>query len=217
MLTRYLQRRAQTAASKPHIAVIGAGIAGLRCADVLLNHGFQVTVIEGRDRVGGRLHQETLSNGFTVDLGPNWIHGGSPDSTPGDAAAAATPEDNPILHLATQTGTAVGSWDDGSYVLNEFGDFLEDGEQCSGLMWDIVQDAFRHSNKLSSEINEKESLHDFFRSKVVEKIPATEEGYERRRDIVLQMSDMWGAFVGSPIARQSLKFFWLEECIEGGE
>jgi predicted NAD/FAD-dependent oxidoreductase len=26
---------------------------------------------------------------------------------------------------------------------------------------------------------------------------------------------MWGAFVGSPIQRQSLKFFWLEECIDG--
>ena len=26
---------------------------------------------------------------------------------------------------------------------------------------------------------------------------------------------MWGAYVGSPVERQSLKFFFLEECIEG--
>jgi predicted NAD/FAD-dependent oxidoreductase len=26
---------------------------------------------------------------------------------------------------------------------------------------------------------------------------------------------MWGAFVGSPIQTQSLRFFWLEECIDG--
>ena len=26
---------------------------------------------------------------------------------------------------------------------------------------------------------------------------------------------MWGAFVGSPVSSQSLKYFWLEECIEG--
>ncbi|KAK5150390.1 hypothetical protein LTR16_012680, partial [Cryomyces antarcticus] len=29
------------------------------------------------------------------------------------------------------------------------------------------------------------------------------------------MAEMWGAFVGTSIQRQSLKFFWLEECIEG--
>lgn len=39
----------------PHICVIGAGVAGLRCADILLQHGVKVTILEGRDRVGGRV------------------------------------------------------------------------------------------------------------------------------------------------------------------
>lgn len=39
----------------PHICVVGAGVAGLRCADVLLQHGVKVTILEGRDRVGGRV------------------------------------------------------------------------------------------------------------------------------------------------------------------
>jgi hypothetical protein len=39
----------------PHICVIGAGVAGLRCADILLQHGAKVTILEGRDRVGGRV------------------------------------------------------------------------------------------------------------------------------------------------------------------
>ena len=39
----------------PHVCVVGAGIAGLRCADVLLQHGIKVTILEGRDRVGGRV------------------------------------------------------------------------------------------------------------------------------------------------------------------
>ena len=39
----------------PHIAVIGAGFAGLRCADVLIQNGAKVTVFEARDRVGGRV------------------------------------------------------------------------------------------------------------------------------------------------------------------
>lgn len=40
----------------PHVCVVGAGVAGLRCADVLLQHGAKVTILEGRDRVGGRVN-----------------------------------------------------------------------------------------------------------------------------------------------------------------
>lgn len=38
-----------------HVCVVGAGIAGLRCAEVLLEQGIKVTVLEGRDRIGGRV------------------------------------------------------------------------------------------------------------------------------------------------------------------
>lgn len=40
---------------EPHIAVIGAGLAGLRCADILIQNGAKVSVFEARDRVGGRV------------------------------------------------------------------------------------------------------------------------------------------------------------------
>ncbi|KAM5352581.1 hypothetical protein ACJ41O_005303 [Fusarium nematophilum] len=198
----FKQRFKGDLASKPHVAVIGAGLAGLRCADILLQHGFRVTVVEARNRVGGRLHQEVLPNGHLADVGPNWIHG---------------TKDNPMLDLAKQTNTAIGSWDLTSCVYDENGDLfsVEEGEKYSDIMWDIVQDAFKHSNSLSQDIDPKESLHDFFVQKVAEKVPTTEEGYQRKRDVVMQISELWGAFVGSPIYRQSLKFFWLEECIEG--
>lgn len=38
-----------------HVGIVGAGFAGLRCADVLLQHGHKVTIFEARDRVGGRV------------------------------------------------------------------------------------------------------------------------------------------------------------------
>lgn len=38
-----------------HVGVIGAGLAGLRCADILLQKGICVTILEARDRVGGRV------------------------------------------------------------------------------------------------------------------------------------------------------------------
>jgi monoamine oxidase len=39
----------------PHICIIGAGISGLRAADVLLQKGYKVTILEARDRIGGRV------------------------------------------------------------------------------------------------------------------------------------------------------------------
>ena len=52
---------------------------------------------------------------------------------------------------------------------------------------------------------------DFFKSEVQAK--GLDDQTSR---LVLQMAQMWGDFVGEPIEKQSLKFFWLEECIEGG-
>ncbi|WDK19892.1 flavin-containing amine oxidoreductase [Colletotrichum graminicola] len=198
------QRKQSESGPRPHVGIIGAGLAGLRCADILIQHGLLVTIIEGRERLGGRMFQETLPNGHTVDLGPNWIHG---------------TDDNPINDLAKETGTAVGRWDNRSYVFDEGGELfdLDESEVYSTIMWDIVQDAFKHSNKNSADIHPDESLWDFFQHKVVEKIPDTDEDHARKRSIVLQVAELWGAFTGSPIETQSLKFFWLEECLDGEE
>lgn len=40
----------------PHVVVVGAGFGGLASAWWLANAGFRVTVLEARDRVGGRVH-----------------------------------------------------------------------------------------------------------------------------------------------------------------
>jgi len=162
-----------------------------------------VTILEGRNRVGGRLHQERLANGHFVDMGPNWIHGTS---------------DNPMLDLAKETSTTIGSWDTRSYIFDEFGELfpLQECEQYSEMMWEIVLEAFKHSNEHSTDIPHGESLLEFFERRVSEKMPAADEGSKRKQRIILQMSECWGAFIGSPIHRQSLKFFWLEECLEGG-
>ena len=48
-------RRSLAAGRQLQACVVGAGVAGLRAADVLLSHGAHVTILEARDRVGGRV------------------------------------------------------------------------------------------------------------------------------------------------------------------
>lgn len=49
------------------VGIVGAGFAGLRCADVLLQHGVKVTIFEARNRLGGRVGQ-SWHLGHPVDL-----------------------------------------------------------------------------------------------------------------------------------------------------
>lgn len=60
-----------------HVLVIGAGIAGLAAAEELLKLKHQVTIVEARDRVGGRIFTDkTWGKDFPIDLGASFFHGG---------------------------------------------------------------------------------------------------------------------------------------------
>jgi monoamine oxidase len=73
---------------KQRVVVIGAGMAGLTAARRLADGGMDVTVLEARDRIGGRTWTNT-SLGVPIDLGGAWIHG---------------TENNPLIEIADQVG-----------------------------------------------------------------------------------------------------------------
>ncbi|MGQ0672512.1 MAG: FAD-dependent oxidoreductase [Hyphomicrobium sp.] len=83
------------------VIVVGAGMSGLSAGRALADRGFEVEVVEARDRIGGRIH--TVDG---VDLGAHWIHG---------------TEGNPITNLARRMSlptlfvggdtTYVGGWE----------------------------------------------------------------------------------------------------------
>ena len=56
--------------------VVGAGFAGLAAADALTSAGWEVTVLEARERVGGRVWSERLGNGALIELGGEFITAG---------------------------------------------------------------------------------------------------------------------------------------------
>lgn len=82
----------------------------------------------------------------------------------------------------------------------------------SELVWGIIGEGFKYSNQHTASIPPERSLMDYFESIVKEKGLS-----DASSKLVLQMARMWGDFVGEPIEKQSMKYFWLEECIEGGK
>jgi len=55
------------------VVVIGGGFAGITAARDLQKRGYDVLVLEARDRLGGRTWTEDR-NGFHVELGGTWVH-----------------------------------------------------------------------------------------------------------------------------------------------
>ncbi|KAK5062974.1 hypothetical protein LTR84_005050 [Exophiala bonariae] len=199
-------------ATARHVAVIGAGMAGLRCSIVLARSGMQVTLIEARDRVGGRIHQQRCG-GHLVDMGPNWIHG-----TAG----------NPISAIAEKTNAVVVSPDEDGALFDSDGRRrpAEQANALSAEIWALIADAFKYSEEKGRQIGAGVSLFEYVRARVDGELDLDgggrdEAGIARRQKLNLDRADLlrevekWGPFVGDPVQRQSLRFFWLEECIEG--
>ncbi|KAL0252235.1 hypothetical protein SLS55_010702 [Diplodia seriata] len=144
----------------------------------------------------------------TIGSGPNWIHG---------------TEDNPILDLAKETGTITHNWDGRQGIFDSKGSQLSEKEavEASETIWSIIGDGMEFSKQNSTSIPPTKSLLDYIHEKTKELY--TDENWnhlqeaekEKKRHLLHDIAEMWGAFVGSPVERQSLRFFWLEECIDG--
>ena len=60
----------------PSVIIIGAGVSGASAANALFAKGYTVTMIEARDRIGGRIQTDKTSLSGLVKIGAGWIHWG---------------------------------------------------------------------------------------------------------------------------------------------
>lgn len=124
------------------------------------------------------------------------------------------------MKIAKETGTQLHAWDESQQIHDTDGTPLspEEAMEYGMLLWDdgLIAQAFKYSQENTKTIPASKGLMDFFREKaegLFTDLPP--EQAKRKRKTLMDVASMWGAYVGSPAERQSLKFYWLEECIEG--
>lgn len=62
---------------KPKVIILGAGLSGLAAGKMLTEKGFEVTILEARNRIGGRVFSHTIDEQekIVIELGGEWVGG----------------------------------------------------------------------------------------------------------------------------------------------
>ena len=150
------------------VIVIGAGISGLSAARTLADSGYNVTVVEGRNRIGGRISTDKTSKsrrqrpvpclilsfdvkliftlvsflakgfGVPIELGAEWIHHYI---------------GNPITDLAKKYGVTTATYNNNDNVLYKYdGSKITNQKYADGLYQQVMNSVNNLQNTLDNDI-----------------------------------------------------------------
>lgn len=126
-----------SAGTDADVVVVGAGASGLAAASRLRQMGWRVIVLEGRDRIGGRVDSRTAA-GVPCDLGAAWFH---------------STQDNPLVPLARRLGMELEetSWFN-TQVHDADGTFIPglEVERSHSSFKRVMDDVFQKLRRLES-------------------------------------------------------------------
>ncbi|KAG0044387.1 hypothetical protein BGZ83_010405 [Gryganskiella cystojenkinii] len=220
---------------RTHVVIIGAGISGLAAAHELSKHSsnsnssVQVTILEARSRIGGRLdtrhHLLTKDGGNSVsqdrnaqqqeklqqqqepqdiplDFGASWIHGIDPS--------------NPIMPLAEASGvelvatnTDVIFYRPGRTPLSE-----KDSNHYWAVLWDIfgqAQDYSRENkDRISVHTSFKDWLNDYLKTRQSKDPRKPNYMSPKEMKIVPLLAQFWADENAIPLEKVSLKYMDAE-------
>ena len=111
------------------VIIIGGGIAGLSAANELLRNGCTVTLLEAKNRFGGRIH--TIREGrLPVELGAEFIHGKSKPLLKAIRTAGLSTHEVPASNELFEKGKLkpIQIWDTVGEVMNRI---KPGGKDCS--------------------------------------------------------------------------------------
>ena len=118
------------------ILIIGAGIAGIACAQKLQENGKKVIILEARSRIGGRIESKKIGSDF-FDLGASWIHG---------------IDNNPIWDITQKNhiGTTVFNYDNSTYFHKNGQVFSDKEAQEFESYINKIDNLLSHTQKISA-------------------------------------------------------------------
>ncbi len=104
------------------VLIIGAGAAGLAAAEQLSRNGMEVTVLEARDRTGGRiLTVQAQETNMPIELGAEFVHGDR--NATWEVICAAKLETTPVPDAHWQV--TAGEWKEDSEFWDELTELTE--------------------------------------------------------------------------------------------